>query len=173
MKTKEKIVKKFEKSNNRLDENFAKYAITCRMTGKNAYARSDEFEKLDRNFVKLLSCEEIGGDTELDICIGRWDKAFYDLTVNDKGIFVKRHSGDSDSIWEIIHELLFPIFYEEKFKYQENYRELLLSERDAIMRKEEKREVPVGVMKDPLARANYLMDVMYGDSWRMAIENNQ
>jgi hypothetical protein len=173
MNTKEKIAKTFEKSNNRLDENFAKYALACRMTGKNAYAKSDEFEKLDRNFVKLLSCEEIGGDAELEICIGRWDKAFYHLTVTDKGIFVKSHSCDNDFIWGVIHELLFPIFYEAKFKYQKNCRELLLSERDAIMRKEEKKEVPVGVIKDPLATANYLLGVMYGDSWRMVIENNR
>ena len=170
MKTEEKIIKAFEEHNNQLDESFSNFVVGCRISGKSVYDR-DEFEKLDHNFVKFQSYKEVGDTAELDIRIGRWDMSFYKLIINKEGIFVKSRNRDSEYVETVIHDILYPIFHEEKFKYQDNYVDILLKERDYIMRQQENVEKAPHIIRNPLAEANYIMDIVYRDYWRLAIKD--
>lgn len=68
----------------------------------------------DEKILELCNYNEDGETTTLTISIGKWDKTFHDLVVNDEGIELKSESSPNSLLEDAVHYILNPIFFPPK-----------------------------------------------------------
>ena len=68
----------------------------------------------DEKILELCNYEEEGETTKLTISIGKWEKTFHDLIVEEEGIELKSESAPNSLLEDVVHYIINPIFFPPK-----------------------------------------------------------